>query len=163
MSCYIYQFKGQCDQHGFVTTTTYSSSGPPPYCPIDGVNLFRNVVISDKRKVINTGIDYNNYMNTNFTNYNAQGYFRWPGSDNVGIINNITIIANIDSSATGSIKIYDITNKNTICEITSINGIIPTIYDMGTVSNVPTNTAVWEVQLKCSTTALLELWNINIK
>jgi hypothetical protein len=49
---------------------------------------------------------------------------------------------------THDIRIYDVTNGNTIVEQTGLLHTVPTIVDMGTVSNLSSGPAIWEVQVR---------------
>ncbi len=45
------------------------------------------------------------------------------------------------------IRVYDVTNSQVICEKIDITSGTPVVIDLGTISNLPTGAAVWEVQL----------------
>ena len=87
------------------------------------------------------------YIEITSTSYAAVTEFRFPGSS-VATINYIKMI--LSASAAGNIgaRIFDVTNSLTIAEANPLAVTTsPLIYDLGTVSNVPTTEALWEVQL----------------
>lgn len=84
------------------------------------------------------------------TTYEAEGHFIFPGSTDVGTPTLIKIIAWMKDTATGAIRLFDATNSLVIAEKTGITEEDPTIFDMGTISNIPTGEAIFEIQLKTS-------------
>jgi hypothetical protein len=87
----------------------------------------------------------------------AMARFIFPGSSIAGVPSAIKIIASCSStSAFGSLTIRDITNTsgsdNTIASVNSLpqNNNPISIVDMGTISNIPTNPAVFEIQIQRS-------------
>jgi hypothetical protein len=99
------------------------------------------------RNKIPLQLTVNNYVST--TEYQTLLPFCYDGSSNWGTIHSIHILARVDNAgASGSVRIYDVTNAETIAEKTSITGTVYTHYDMGTVSNIPSSTATLEIQAK---------------
>lgn len=81
--------------------------------------------------------------------YVVRAYIIYRGSNNIGIINKIKALAWVkDGAKPGDIKIYDVTNGNTIVEFTGIANELPAIIDLGTLSNMPVDEAVFEVHLR---------------
>lgn len=70
------------------------------------------------------------------------------GTDVLGIPVIIKAITQITGATDGSIKIYDVTNANTICELVAFTDTVWTLKDLGTLSNLPTGESIFEVQLK---------------
>jgi hypothetical protein len=100
--------------------------------------------------------------NSNST-YEVQAYGRFPGSTATGTPTSIKIgVWNSDSAGRISVKIYDRTNGNTIAEKTNIAGTSPQMIDMGTLSNVPTGAALFEVQTKQTVTGEAQLATMSI-
>ncbi|MHA1754540.1 MAG: hypothetical protein ACTSYR_03375, partial [Candidatus Odinarchaeia archaeon] len=81
--------------------------------------------------------------------YEVRANIIYRGSNNIGIINKIKAIAWVkQSEKPGDILIYDVTNGNIIVEKNGINGEVSEIIDLGTLSNIPTEEAVFEIQLR---------------
>ncbi len=87
------------------------------------------------------------FIATNNGSYEVKAAFRFRGTDTVGNINVIKAVANVTGASTGSVRLFDFTNGLQICEKTGIADTIPTIQDLGTVSNLPTGDAIIEVQM----------------
>lgn len=92
------------------------------------------------------------YIAEGGTSYTVVAYVHYKGSIAEGTITAIKIIASMDGATdTGSIKIYDSTNSLTIAEnVNGISGTTAAIYDLGTISNIPTGAAIFEIQVKAS-------------
>ena len=85
----------------------------------------------------------------NSTSYSKFGTFKYDGSDVIGAINYIDVVAYKGDSATSySVRIYDRTNDRVVAEATDLTNTIEEIQSLGTVSNIPTQKAVFEVQAK---------------
>lgn len=85
---------------------------------------------------------------TGDTSYFSAHTFLFHGSDMVGVPASIFALCGIiDSGAFLDVRIYDVTNLQTIAEKTGITDFYPTVHDLGAISNVPAAQAVWEVQL----------------
>lgn len=85
---------------------------------------------------------------TRDTSYLVAGLMRFPGSDIMGKEpNSIKVIAGGDGDGM-KVKIYDRTNSLMIAEKTDIPANTDRgIYDLGGLSNIPVDEAVWEVQI----------------
>ncbi len=94
------------------------------------------------------------YIGESGTSYVVIAYVHYKGSTAEGTITAIKILASMDGADdTGSIKVYDSTNSLTIAEnVNGISGTSVAIYDLGTISNVPTGAAIFEIQVKVSDT-----------
>ncbi len=104
----------------------------------------------------------NNYQTLNSTNWNyadSQTYYStytrvssydFPGTDYTGSLRRIVAYCYKDSAVTNfDLRIYDTTNEQTICEVTNQTNTDPnSSLDMGTISNLSTGSALWEVQCK---------------
>ena len=84
------------------------------------------------------------------TTYKTKGRFVFQGSTVTGTPTLIKIIAEVSSGSTGSVRLFDATNSLVIAEKTGISSTTPSIVDMGTISNVPTGEAIFEIQLRNS-------------
>jgi len=83
---------------------------------------------------------------TNSTSYIIASEFIFRGTTALGTPTKIKVIC--DSVSGGDVKIYDVTNAQTICEKTGISSASPSIFDLGTLSNLPAGEAIFEVQHK---------------
>ena len=92
----------------------------------------------------------NSFSTTVATTYAVLGKFIYLGSTDMGALTKIYAIISQDSGGTTSIRIYDATNALTIAEVTGFNDTVSTIKDLGTISNLPTGLAIFEIQLKTS-------------
>jgi len=79
--------------------------------------------------------------------YEVLGNVIYQGSSFVGEISKINAIVHIFNATSGDIRIFDVTNANTIAELTGFTDTIPTINDLGSISNLPSGEALFELQL----------------
>jgi len=83
------------------------------------------------------------------TSYSRVVAFKYDGADKIGTIDYIDIISYKHSNITSySARIYDKTNNNIIAEKTGMTNDVEEIHDLGTISNVPTDKAILELQMK---------------
>lgn len=91
-------------------------------------------------------------IETPSTNYELVAHMLWPGSTEAGAIDKIEAVAMTEDGADPiAIKIFDITNGNTVAEKTGFAGATDGVFevvDLGTISNVPSAKAVFEIQIK---------------
>lgn len=83
---------------------------------------------------------------TNSTSYIISGSFIFRGTDILGIPTHIKAI--LDSASGGDIKIYDVTNAQTICEKIGASSASPATFDLGVLSNLPIQEAIFEIQIR---------------
>lgn len=81
------------------------------------------------------------------TSYQSCGSFEFPGR-NIDTLTNIHVLASANSG-NYSIRVFDITNSNTIAEATFTNT-VDALNDLGTISNEPYGPAIIDVQIKVS-------------
>jgi len=75
-------------------------------------------------------------------------------SENINTISNISVLSYMDNKADSyDVRVYDITNDNIIAEKNFTNTSME-INDLGTLSNLPTNDAIFEVQVKINASKL---------
>lgn len=87
--------------------------------------------------------------NINSTSYQKCVAFKYAGSENIGTLDYVEIIAYKDSSITSyDVRIYDKSNGNIIAEKTGNTNDVSEIIDLGTISNVPTGASVFECQVR---------------
>jgi hypothetical protein len=73
----------------------------------------------------------------------------FPGSTFFKTIIKFSVIAYAGAANnSGSIRIQDVTNGNTVATISSITATSATLYSTTSISNVPTNTAIFEIQIQ---------------
>jgi len=91
----------------------------------------------------------------NKTSYKSLAKFLFPGSNSLGSVSTIKAVVKTLRSKTfsgkcsGYIRIYDVTNAKVICE-KGYSTTYAHILNLGVLSNIPTEEAVWELQLKSS-------------
>ena len=88
------------------------------------------------------------YAATASTSYVVVADFIYRGTSLAGAIAAIMAVAWADVSTTCAIRIYDVTNAQVICEKTNITVNTKGMADLGTISNLPANPAIFEVQIK---------------
>lgn len=81
--------------------------------------------------------------------YEVAHTFPFQGSDNVGPMVSAKVVGGkIDSEPTYDIRLYDATNAKVIAEAAGGSSSYPEILDLGAIANVPTEAAVFEVQIR---------------
>jgi hypothetical protein len=82
-------------------------------------------------------------------NYIVRSTFYFRGTKFLGLPRSIQLVAMVDSATEpGDVRIYDLTNSQVIAEKTGIVDLVPTIIDMGVLSNLPQGPAIFEIQLR---------------
>jgi hypothetical protein len=82
------------------------------------------------------------------TTYEAWTSFIFRGSSIWNSPIAFRLLKYVDDSTLHSIRIYDVTNGNVIAEQTGLSYTGWIILDMGTLSNIPSGEAIWELQAK---------------
>ena len=86
---------------------------------------------------------------TSGASWQTVGVFGFLGSDDLGIPTKIKVIGGVvDPGAVAGMRIYDYTNAQMIASDVTITAANPAFCDLGALSNVPTNPAIWVVQVK---------------
>ncbi len=81
--------------------------------------------------------------------YDVASVFRFPGTDQEGAPDSFQVIAfRNGASGTYDLRLWDVTNSLTIAEKTGNSETTSTMIDIGTLSNLPTGPAIFEVQGK---------------
>lgn len=93
------------------------------------------------------------FRETGSTSYVVFNRFIFAGTTALGTPTKIQIIGQVKQAAkTGSVRVFDLTSGLVIAEtVDGLDTETPKIIDMGTLSNLPTGQAIWEIQLKNST------------
>jgi len=79
--------------------------------------------------------------------YEVKGYVLWPGSNYRGNPISAKIVVKLSNTGTGYFKIYDLTNGLQVAEATTTS-LTWVILDLGTLSNIATAEAIWELQMR---------------
>ena len=88
------------------------------------------------------------YLQLNTITYSTIAEIYWGGSAEFGTIDDITaIIGSNNATQTAEVRVFDRTNGLVIAEV-SYASLTRDIVDMGTISNVSTGPAIYEVQIK---------------
>lgn len=96
---------------------------------------------------VTNDINLNINNNTNNIAYSILSKFIFRGTLILGIPKKIKI-AGYQTATDGTVQIYDVTNSLVIVEKSAITSTIPIIIDLGTLVNLPTGEAVFEIQAK---------------
>jgi len=116
-----------------------------------GAAVWKEIASSvTKHTIISFAVDANPYIGRkNLTStYEFIAPFPFPGTTNFGTPTKIKIISKGDSIEEIDIKIEDSTHSLTIVEKTGLIHTVFTITDLGTLSNLPTDEAIFEIQAK---------------
>lgn len=86
--------------------------------------------------------------------YTTLSNFRFAGSTEFGVPDSAKIAFTNKSGATGSVRLYDVTNALTIAEATGLTVSVAEVYELAdltiTPANIPTSAAIIEVQILVS-------------
>lgn len=96
--------------------------------------------------IVTTQKHSSHYKSDAGTSYVTLAAFAFPGSTAYGTPVNIKASTWVDGGSTGKLRIYDLTNALVIAEITTLSNTTESVIDLGTISNVPTGEAVWQIQ-----------------
>jgi hypothetical protein len=80
--------------------------------------------------------------------YETIGYFDWPGSVTVDTPTQLKAVVARSGGTSMNVRVYDTTNVTTIAELTGATATTFTPYSLGTLSNITTTEAVWEIQIQ---------------
>jgi hypothetical protein len=112
-----------------------------------------------------TNSDTNPYISTTSTSYQSISQFIFPGTTGLhGPPDTALVIGSAASDgSTSGFRIQDITNTLTIAEsAAATTNVAEAIIDLGSVSNLPTGQAVFEIQIKRTTGGAARLHFINL-
>lgn len=97
---------------------------------------------------INFASDVSPYIKKNTTSYNIVSRFIYAGESNLGVASSIKVVGEVIGSGQASIKLTNITTGDIICEKTNIIQSGIQIIDLGSISNLPNQSAVFELSTK---------------
>lgn len=86
------------------------------------------------------------YIQSTPATWTAIDSFIFRGSTEAGTITNIKALCHIGGGTSMDIRVYDKTNSLAVCTKSTIIDTVETIHDLGTVSNIPTGVAIFEIQ-----------------
>lgn len=77
------------------------------------------------------------------------GPFKYGGAREVGEINQVDVIGNMDVGMTSySVRLYDAVNEVVIAEVTGLTNTVESIVDLGVISNIPEDETILEIHAK---------------
>ena len=94
-------------------------------------------------------------LTTSNTNYQFVQSIPFIGATTV-VLQGINIVAVQSGGAYGvtfDVRVRDVTNKTTICEVTGLHSLTKTIFSLGALANLPSAEAVFDIELRRSGTA----------
>lgn len=125
-----------------------SEDGTPHEIPVDNDGKIASSATTSTPINVTISGDSEPFWSSSSASYEAVAYVMFPGSDVFGTISSIKTQAINNTSTLFNVKIYDVTNSQTIAELTgSANTDGGAFVDMGTISNIPTGPAVFEVEV----------------
>jgi hypothetical protein len=99
--------------------------------------------------VVINGYGSEAYKASSSDTYEVATYFIFPGSNDAGIPTAVKAVAIINTAPAFDIKIHDYTNNTDIAEVIgSTNDNAGNLVDLGTLSDIPTGPAMWEVHIR---------------
>jgi len=102
-----------------------------------------------------------NYIKKSSASYITICQFIFRGSFYNGIPTNIKIIGYVTATASGSVRLYDVTSSLVIAEKTGIINTTASIINLGTISNIPEEESIVELQIK-TTKPFIYVSGLNI-
>ena len=122
----------------------------------DDVHVDGDVEITGSLEVDGSPVDTTKDVNTLYINRNSSsasyatiGEFIYSGTSVEGAISAFYATLSVDSGATSyEARIYDVTNAQVIAEMTGQTNTTQQIKDYGTVSNLPSGQALFQIQVK---------------
>lgn len=97
-----------------------------------------------------TAIEVSIEADTTSSSYTVIGQFIFRGTAVLSTLSKIKAIVHATSTAVMDVKVYDLTNALTIAELLGVTETVPTIKDLGTLSNVPSGESIFEIQVRKS-------------
>jgi hypothetical protein len=80
--------------------------------------------------------------------YKTVGSWPHPGSLKSGVPAKITVICGVESAASMDVRVYDVENAQVVAEALGVTGSYPSMVDLGSISNVSQDRAIWELQYR---------------
>jgi hypothetical protein len=101
------------------------------------------------KKEADIHLSYNDKILTKLMSWAVVSDFVFRGTTARGTPSAIKAIAHVgDVAESGQIRIYDYTNSQVICTVTGITSLTKTLYNLGTLSNLPAGEAIFEIQMQ---------------
>ncbi len=115
----------------------------------DGTNWMKDVIKGSNEIIFAFSGNSSPFVSTSLTSYQIISEFIFPGSTLVSTPTSIFLLSGSNNASAGvSFKIFDRTNSLTIAEKTGIQSATRVENTLGTISNVPTGSSVFEIQAK---------------
>lgn len=110
----------------------------------------KGVAEGGKLEELSWATNSDSYISRNLgATYSTYASFEYRGSDIVGAIESIYVIAGASSgSPAHSVRIYDATNAQVIAEITGATTVAQALESLGAIANLPTGAAIFDIQAK---------------
>jgi len=141
----------RCETESADVTTVQATK--PTVCPNDGGHTITAALTAIISIVKNKTFHINfKAQTTTSTTWKELKTFIFDGSDDFGTITKIGVLSIKKSDVDGYVvRIYDSTNSLAIATSGTLTNNTQAINDLGTISNVPTGEAIFELQLKKTT------------
>lgn len=114
-------------------------------------------------EIIDFGSHNNFERGSNMSAYSTMRKLVFRGSTDVGSPTSIKFVGRIEAGGTGKVRVYDITSSLVIAELTGISNTTDTVLSLGAISNVPTGSAVWAVDIAGDGTKQMFISSLSIK
>jgi hypothetical protein len=114
--------------------------------------------------IIACGSNTLSYCNTTSSTYSTVRRFNFRGTNTTGSPSSIRAVAYVNNASNNAqIRIQDITNSTTICQSAIFKNTTSAIIDLGVISNLPPNEAIFDIQIKTSSSSYSTyLQSVNI-
>ena len=117
---------------------------------LDGLVESHNFILPVRKDIYNPTKEY-----SDSTTYTELGTFTYIGSNSIGLINKIEAFTYLNGlTGTYDIRIYNITNNSVISENQGLINKRLELIDLGNLSNIPKDTATFEIQARTGETGL---------
>ena len=89
------------------------------------------------------------HVETTSNIYASLAHFIYAGSDNIGSIINFNINCWVTQAGNADVRLVDLSTSNVIVELLGVTSLLESnVQSMGTISNLPINPSVIEIQAK---------------
>lgn len=139
-----------------------------PVYEVDYTDTTGSILYINSRRpqvdIISCGSNTLSYCNTTSTSYTTIRRFNFRGTNNTGSPSSIRAVGYVNNASNNAqIRIQDITNSKTICQSATFKNTTSAIIDLGAISNLPENEAIFDIQIKTSSSSYSTyLHSVNI-
>ncbi len=92
-------------------------------------------------------LSYNRNTKTTSGTYEILAFFGFDGTTELGVPTKILAVAQMTGATDYSIRVFDETNSLVIAELTGQTNTVPSIVNLGSLTNLPTGPAVFSIQM----------------